>query len=619
MKVEQRVFVQGTSFLDSEGRTLLFRGCSVGGDSKIPLDPEAPPESVSFVGRPFPEQDADTHFARLAGWGFNLVRLVITWEAVEHAGPGIYDEEYLSYLRNIVKAAEPHGIFVYLDPHQDAWSRFTGGSGAPAWTLEAAGFDLSRLESSGAATGIAGSGPVEMPNRTGSSPTWPLNYQRYACATMFTLFFGGNTFAPGRLVEGVPVQDWLQDHFIDAMRHTARRLKDCPNLIGFGTLNEPHSGFIGLASLNSHTRMMAPRGAVPSAFEAMAAGSGLTVDCERYSLFGARKLRGAEKLNEKGISLFRDGFQCPWFESGAWAVRDGKPFVLKDGFFDRGDFAQEYLKPFQKRFIEAVSKKREHFIFFAEGVPMGARSSWTAEDFIRSDGKALQIAESFHWYEGFLLAYKQWRPYLASDSLESRAVLGSLAVKKSVTGQFAHLAAAPRSEGIPAIVGEFGVPFDLKGGKGFKTGDWSANEEAFSLYYEAIDASGLHSLIWNYSASNRLEIGDGWNGEDFSIWSEAAGEGRALRGFSRPWPVAVSGTGIVFAFDVKTRVFTLTYEGKPGKSSVFVPSHWFPSLWEAEAVPGESGTIVLEADPENQCLHITAESACFVKVRIRPL
>ncbi len=618
MKAEQRVFVQGTSFLDSEGRTLLFRGCSVGGDSKLPVNGSVPPAEVSFVGRPFPEAEADSHFARLAGWGFNLVRLVITWEAVEHAGPGLYDEEYLSYLRNLIKAAEPHGLFVYLDPHQDTWSRFTGGSGAPAWTLEALGFDLSRLKPTGAAGGWEIAAPAGSPPDPFGNPVWPLNYHRYACATMFTLFFGGNTFAPGRYVEGVPVQDWLQDHFIEAMKHTARRLKDCANLIGFGTLNEPHPGFIGLPSLSSRARMMAFRGAVPTPFEAMTAASGFETAVSRFSFFGLRKSRGRETLNPEAVSLFREGYQCPWLEAGAWAIRDGRPTAVNDGFFARGDFAADYLKPFQKRFIEAVSKKREHFVFFMEGVPMGARSSWPAEDRLRSDGKELQIAESFHWYEGFLLAFKKWRPYIAANSLESRFVLGVGAVKRSVIAQFAALAAPARAEGIPAIVGEFGVPFDLDGGKRNRTGDWLANESAFALQYEAIDVCGLHSLVWNYSATNRFERGDGWNGEDFSVWSESIGSGRAVRGFSRPWPVAVAGASPVFSFDVTARAFTLSYEARPGRTEVFVPSHWFPEGWTARIYPAESGVIVLEERPESQRLYVSGEGEGPVTLIVEP-
>ena len=103
------------------------------------------------MGRPFPLQEADEHFARLKAWGFTFLRLLVTWEAIEHAGPGLYDETYLDYLRKLVIKAGEYEMEVLIDPHQDVWSRFTGGDGAPGWTLEAAGMDMTHFDETGAA------------------------------------------------------------------------------------------------------------------------------------------------------------------------------------------------------------------------------------------------------------------------------------------------------------------------------------------------------------------------------------------------------------------------------------------------------------------------------------
>lgn len=63
----------------------------------------------------------------------------------------------------------------------------TGGDGAPGWTLECVGFDIAKLDSSEAA--------VTMNNRYPDyeEMSWITNYQRLACATMFTLFYAGIT------------------------------------------------------------------------------------------------------------------------------------------------------------------------------------------------------------------------------------------------------------------------------------------------------------------------------------------------------------------------------------------------------------------------------------------
>ena len=88
--------------------------------------------NVSFVGRPFPLDEAPHHFQRISHhWGFNLIRLSTSWEAVMHEGPGIIDKDYISYLKDFVSFAGEYGLYVLIDPHQDVWSRFTGGDGAP--------------------------------------------------------------------------------------------------------------------------------------------------------------------------------------------------------------------------------------------------------------------------------------------------------------------------------------------------------------------------------------------------------------------------------------------------------------------------------------------------------
>jgi len=99
--------IDGPWFKDEHGRTLILRGANLGGSTKVPCRPNGATyiregffdhRDVSFVGRPFPLDKADEHFARLRAWGMTFLRFLITWEAIEHAGPGQYDEEYLDYV-----------------------------------------------------------------------------------------------------------------------------------------------------------------------------------------------------------------------------------------------------------------------------------------------------------------------------------------------------------------------------------------------------------------------------------------------------------------------------------------------------------------------------------------
>ena len=161
LEIESR----GSDFVDREGRRVTLRGVNLGG-AKVPLG--APTHlgaslvegtrGVSYVDRPFPLGEAEDHFRRLRAWGFNVVRLVVTWDGLEHGGPGVYDDAYVSYVAGVVRCARRFGVNVIVDPHQDVWSRYTGGSGAPAWTLEAVGLDVAALKDTGAAPGGAAKG-----------------------------------------------------------------------------------------------------------------------------------------------------------------------------------------------------------------------------------------------------------------------------------------------------------------------------------------------------------------------------------------------------------------------------------------------------------------------------
>src|SRR5512136_1233248 len=125
--------IQNSSFVDEYNRTLMLRGVNLGGSSKVPATPNGATyllregffnhREVSFVGRPFPLDEAEEHFNRLKAWGLTFLRFLVSWEAIEHAGPGIYDEAYLDYVRRVVEKAGEHGIRLFIDPHQDVWSR----------------------------------------------------------------------------------------------------------------------------------------------------------------------------------------------------------------------------------------------------------------------------------------------------------------------------------------------------------------------------------------------------------------------------------------------------------------------------------------------------------------
>src|SRR5579863_3613150 len=239
LSVAQTIRTEGAAFKDEAGRTLILRGVNLGGDSKMPFTPKSDPRAVSYIGRPFPLAQADEHFRRLQAWGLTTERLIVPWEAVEHSGPGQYDTAYLDYLYAIVSKARAYDIKVYIDPHQDSWSRAFGGDGAPYWTSQAVGLGVDRAAEVGA--------PQTYDH--GAPDYWPPSASFHAVSTMNTLFWAGNDFAPGLKVDGVPVQEYLQSHFIAAFTKVAERLRGLDNVIGFDGWNEPMPGYVGTTSL----------------------------------------------------------------------------------------------------------------------------------------------------------------------------------------------------------------------------------------------------------------------------------------------------------------------------------------------------------------------------------
>lgn len=134
--------------------------------------------------------------------------------------------EYIDYVVQILLKAKEYGFRAFIDPHQDVWSRFTGGSGAPLWTLETVGFAPNNFAKCYAAlVQSSTSDPSEFPKMI-----WPTNYWKLACATMFTLFFAGGTFAPKFMVEGVNIQEYLQTHYMNAIAELAKAIKRTPGL-----------------------------------------------------------------------------------------------------------------------------------------------------------------------------------------------------------------------------------------------------------------------------------------------------------------------------------------------------------------------------------------------------
>jgi hypothetical protein len=622
--------IDGDAFKDEAGRITLLRGVNLGGSSKVPTQPCGATHlqegffnhrEVSFIGRPFSLDDAEEHFSRLRHWGFNFLRLLTTWEAIEHEGPSIYDEAYLDYYERIARKAAAHGFYILVDPHQDVWSRFSGGDGAPGWTLEAVGFDLKTLHATGAAflhQFCEGIYPRMI---------WPTNATKLAAATMFTLFFGGHHFAPQTKIEGEPVQMFLQRCYVDALIQVARRLKGNPNVLGYDTMNEPSSGFIGWEDL-ARSGGKLKLGAIPSPFQSMLLGEGRPqeVDIWEMGLRGARRTR-TRTLNPEGLRAWRPGFNCVWRENGVWDFDDdGAPRLLRPDHFAHingrtTDFARDFYRPFANRVACALREVEPKTHIFIETEPNKPPPRWTADD-------APNIVYAPHWYDGYVLFMKDFQPHVAVDIRSQKVVLGSWRIHRSFVEQLGGLRryAEARLDGVPVVVGEVGIAFDLNNKRAYHTGDFNNQISAMDRSMRALEENLLNYAIWNYTADNNNQHGDLWNGEDLSIFSyeqqsdpeDIHSGGRALQAVLRPFPFKTPGVPISISFDYNKRVFEYSFHHDPrladAPCELYLPEFHYPEGYSIEVSAGS-----YEKKPDEQLLlYHPSENASIHRLRILP-
>ncbi len=589
---------EGRWFKDETGRTRILHGVNLSGGSKVPAEPLGYthlPESlderrdVSFVGRLVPLEEADEHFLRLKHWGLDFLRLVVTWEALEHQAPGSYDEAYLDYIEALIEKAHGHNINLFIDPHQDVWSRFSGGDGAPAWTFDLVGLEIDNFETTGAA--------LLHQQRLDRFPQlmWASNYNRFAPQTMFTLFFGGNCFAPQRKCEGEALQDFLQAHYIRAFQHLAKRIAHLPNVVGFGTMNEPSAGLIGVNDLRATDHLLVKLEITPSPAEAIFLANGFEQECLDFGRPLIDQLPGNSKkatINPRGVRAWKDDCEDIWREQGIWDVdKDGEARMLRPGHFARADFAQDFLKPFTERFAAAIHEVMPEAQIFIESEPLAPPPIYDS---------CSKMVYAPHFYDGATLFTKRFHPQLNIDLLKMRPVIGSESIKvymRRQIGRFRKYADLCMGD-VPVVMGEFGIPIDLNQASAYDTGDFSQQACALEYQLQALDAHLMNYTQWNYTPDNSNEYGDNWNGEDLSIFSRDQQDdpsdidsgGRALSAVVRPYAKKVAGEPLNMRFDPARGLFTFSFRhdsrlAEP--TEIYVPNSQYPDGYRVEVSDGE--------------------------------
>ncbi|KAI1872184.1 uncharacterized protein JN550_003903 [Neoarthrinium moseri] len=603
-------------FFQEAGRTVLLRGVNLA-DAKFPpghptyrLDSFDNADKCSYVNAPLKLDDAAAHLEKLRYLGFNVLRLPVLWEGLEHEGPGIYDDEYIDYLRKLVQICVDHGFKVVINPHQDLWSRHAGGSGAPLWTIHACGLDPDHFSRTHAAVRYS-----EWPiNQDEKDPKdipgmmWTTNHNRLATSTLFALFFGGRDYAPKCQIDGLNIQDYLQRHYFAAYARLIERLGDLP--FGYDSMNEPEAGYISVPDLSKNDRCdTAKIGSTPSPIDSMRLGMGMAQTVPEFRLGST----GPHKTGK--ISIDPDNScwlktedprwtwerspswplnTCVWALHGVWNLETGE--LSKPDYFARLpetsaaatkrenessgqlNFISSYWQEFHQQWTHMIREISPRATIFVQPSVFSAPPP-------REEPLS---AYSPHYYDGLTIMQRHWHERWNADvvgllrgSYKSKVFglrVGKDNVRKVISSQLGQLAHDIK---VPTLIGETGIPFNLDDSKAYRDGDYSSHIKALDAILSGCDDHLLNYTIWAYSAINNQEWGDQWNGEDLSIFCNETGsfphhpvlQGfRAAAAWCRPYAQSLVGQPISLSFDVQSSKFHLEIESNtPGDATIYVP------------------------------------------------
>lgn len=448
------------------------------------------------------------------------------------------------------------------------WSRFSGGSGAPYWTIPACGIDPKNFTPTQAAIVHC-----EYPNPAEADPAslpamiWSTNYGRLAAQTLFTLFFAGRDFAPKCIIDGVNIQDYLQTHYIDAIGELADRIRDAGDLLdecilGWDSLNEPYEGFCGYPNLNAYPSEQTStlkKGSFPTPAQSLRLGMGQaqTVDSWSFGAFGPKK-DGTVTIDPHGYKIWAepesepDGVHpkwgwrrdpgwslgtCLWAQHGVWDVISG--YVIIPDYFRNNPndldrevvFLEDYWRPHWQAFSARIRKSHPEAILFV-APPVFAPPPSISEQYLKG-----RCCYSTHYYDGLTLITRQWHWFNADalgvlrgkyKTILQALKIGERAIRKSIQEQLGVLQDDAKILGAyPTIIGEIGIPYDMDSKRSYGYTDGGKYKGDYTNQQKALDASlnaadgpnALSYTIWTYCPDNSHMWGDGWNLEDLSIWS----------------------------------------------------------------------------------------------------
>lgn len=428
-----------------------------------------------------------------------------------------------------------------------------------------------------------------------------------------------------------------------------RRIAHLDCILGFEIMNEPDHGLVGLKNFHKlnydkelHLHLC------PSPIQSMVLADGWTQSIDLYKRSWPHPTRkvGVRVVNKERKSIWTRKEGCVWRQHGVWRpiVRgvEMNVEILRPNYFTAHpvtgklvDFNRDFLLPFAHKYsvaMRAAFQSPHHspartlsppFLFFQ------SQPNEDAPFFTTQNQQQFGVGDFFifspHWYDLNLVFFKSFNGIFTHNVQElsrgSRDFIKNTffwfnGTKLNYTRQLAHIANAgwealggggvsllksldssaspPPSSATPAtilsipiIFGECGIPMDMNGHLGYTRNDYRLHVHVMDAIMSALERVQVTGIaLWNFNPLNTVQLGDSWNGEDFSIFSQSIRErdsptsassspeqsfyqkpaldfwfrgGRVLDAVVRPYACRVAGSIVKSRFSLATKVYTLHF------------------------------------------------------------
>lgn len=306
-----KFYCDNLKICDEYGRQRIFRGVNI----CCKLKSASSAEQLRKQFKKFENENISS----LKNSGVNLVRLGITWAALEEKR-GEYSRETACVLHDFVKQCEKEDIYVMPDMHQDLFSHYFHGDGAPEWAVN---------------TSYKSKRPLAV---------WAEGYFYMNGVQQAFADFWKN-------------KNNIQSDFINCWKFLVSSLGDCSNIIGCDFFNEPYpqSGgreiFINI--LNGIAKILGKNIDFHSCFYHNREKTGMILAA--LKIVAAVKSRSGFKKIMKAIDD----------EKNFSLIVDGKEDII-------ADFSENYYQPFFEKISKEVNcglNVFEHSYYSNLGIP----------------------------------------------------------------------------------------------------------------------------------------------------------------------------------------------------------------------------------------------------------